>query len=260
MRFTAKAALSLSAFAAACLGSVMAPDPQLIGEGRRVLFIGNSYLYTADIPGLVQAFADSAGGDKLAVETVAGPNMALIDHWHDGLATRELREGGWEWVVLQQGPSSTALNRDTLRLATKHFGGEAQAIGATTALFSAWPQANRRQDFRAAMESYELAAADVDGLFLPVAAAWLLAWRIDPDLELYADGLHPSALGAYLAAAVVYSKLLDKSPIGLPRGIKSRSGAFVILPAELADVLLLAAAQATGFVPAISTVGEQRIR
>ena len=62
----------------ACLGGITDTDD--IGEGRRVLFVGNSYLYSQDIPGIVQALADSAGGDKLAVATIAAPNFALIDH------------------------------------------------------------------------------------------------------------------------------------------------------------------------------------
>src|SRR5688572_4915891 len=141
-------------------------DPQLVGEGKPVLFIGNSYLYLADIPGIVQALADSAGGEKLAVATVAGPDMALVDHWSEGTAVREIRKGGWEWVVLQQGPSSTAINRDTLLLATKQFATEIAHVSARPALFSAWPSQTRRQDFDRAIESYVLASAEVNGLFL----------------------------------------------------------------------------------------------
>lgn len=106
---------------AGCLGKLEGAgitEPQLIGEGRRALFIGNSYTYFADIPGLVQAMADSAGGDKIAIETVAGPDMALVDHWNEGTAKREIAEGGWEWVILQQGPSSVQVNRDSLRTLT----------------------------------------------------------------------------------------------------------------------------------------------
>src|SRR5262245_28146207 len=172
----------------------------LSGEGRRVLFIGNSYLYTQDIPGIVQALADSAKGDRLAVQTVAGPDMALIDHWSAGDARREIAKGGWEWVVLQQGPSSVDVNRDTLRLAVKLFAGEMGRVNARPALFSAWPTEARRQDFERAIESYALASADVNGVFMPVAAAWLSAWKRNPSLQLYADGLHPSLAGAYLSA------------------------------------------------------------
>jgi len=178
---------------------------------------GNSYLYFNDIPGIAQALADSAKGDKLAVETIAAPDVALVDHLADGAARNEIAKGGWEWVVLQQGPSSVEVNRDTLRLATKLFSPGIAAVKARPALFSAWPSAARIQDFDRAIESYRLAAADVDGLLLPVAAAWLAAWKRDSSISLYADGLHPSASGAYLSALVVYSTLLGKSPIGLPR-------------------------------------------
>lgn len=71
--------------ATAC-GSQSVSAPRLIGEGRRILFVGNSLTYVNDLPGIVQALADSAGGDRLAVATVAGPDMALVDHWNDGAA------------------------------------------------------------------------------------------------------------------------------------------------------------------------------
>lgn len=46
------ARLSALLFLAACLGDLEGAgitEPQLIGEGRRALFIGNSYTYYADI-------------------------------------------------------------------------------------------------------------------------------------------------------------------------------------------------------------------
>jgi hypothetical protein len=217
-----------------------------LGEGTRVLFIGNSYLYFADIPGIVQALADSARGEKLAVATVAGPDLALVDHWKDGGAVRRIRAGGWKWVVLQQGPSSTEINRDSLRLTTGWFAGEIRNVGAVPALFSAWPSDARRQDFPRAIESYQLAAQDVSGLFLPVAPAWLQAWSRDGTLGLYSDGLHPSAAGAYLAALVIYGRLLRASPVGLPPAVRLRRGAVLSLPPPIATLLQQAAAAALG--------------
>ena len=236
------AAALLLAAGSSCLGQDTT-GPRLIGEGRRVLFIGNSYLYTQDIPGIVQALADSAHGDKLAVETVAGPDLALIDHWNEGTARQEIAKGGWEWVVLQQGPSSVELNRDTLRLATRLFA-DAMAGHAIPALFSAWPSEARREDFPRAIESYTLAAGDVHGLLLPVAASWLAAWAQSPTLELYADGLHPSSEGAYLASLVIYARLLGKSPLGLPGTLKLRSGTVISIAPAVAATLQAAAAQA----------------
>jgi hypothetical protein len=230
--------------ASACLGTGPT-DPQPIGEGRRALFIGNSYLYTQDIPGIVQALADSAGGDKIAVATVAGPNLALIDHWNLGTARQAIAQGGWEWVILQQGPSSVEINRDSLRLVSQLFAGDITQVGAQPALFSAWPASDRVQDFPRAIESYMLAAADVNGLLLPVASAWLAAWARDPAVGLYADGLHASPAGAYLSALVIYSRLLGKTPIGLPARVRLRSGETISIPSQVAVVLQAAAADVT---------------
>ncbi|MEK7400833.1 MAG: hypothetical protein AABZ80_00570 [Gemmatimonadota bacterium] len=246
-RVARSASVTLLAFGLACLGGPT--GPKLIGEGRRVLFIGNSYLYLQDIPGIVQALADSAKGDKLAIETVAGPDMALVDHWVSGAARGEVLKGGWEWVVLQQGPSSVAVNRDTLRLVTKLFADLMAPGKAKPALFSAWPSSSRFQDFPRAIASYSLAASDVNGVFLPVASAWLGAWSRDPSIELYLDDLHPSIEGAYLSALVVYGRLLGKSTKGLPNGLRLHSGASFTIPASVAATLQAAADSALASTP-----------
>src|SRR5262245_45879216 len=76
---------------------------QLPPGGRRVLFIGNSLTTANDLPATVAAIAASAG-DTIRVMTVAGPNLAAIDH-ADGLtnAVATIRAGSWNHVVLQQG-------------------------------------------------------------------------------------------------------------------------------------------------------------
>ncbi|MEX2179318.1 MAG: hypothetical protein WD801_11440 [Gemmatimonadaceae bacterium] len=241
------AALALSLALCGCLDGPGITGPGPIGEGRRILFVGNSYLYTQHIPSIVVALADSAGGDKLAALTVAAPDVALIDHWNSGVATGEIRRGGWDWVVLQQGPSSVEVNRDSLRLVTALFAAEMATVHARPALFSAWPQASRRQDFPRAIESYTLAAQDVDGVLLPVAAAWLAAWERDATINLYADGLHPSVEGAYLSALVIYARLLEKTPRGLPRALKLSHGPVISVSAARAALLQDAAAEVTGF-------------
>ena len=219
---------------------------EYVGEGTKVLFVGNSYLYFNDIPGIVQALADSAKGEKLAVALVAGPDVALIDHWNEGTARRAIEDGGVKWVVLQQGPSSVEANRDTLRIATKLFADEIARANARPALFSAWPTAARREDFPRAIESYTLAATDVSGLLLPVAAAWVAAWDKVPAIALYADPLHPSVEGAYLSALVVYAQLLEKTPKGLPATLRLNSGRTLMIDPGMAALLQQAAADATG--------------
>jgi hypothetical protein len=201
------------------------------------LFIGNSYTYSMDIPGVVQAMAAASDGTKLVVTTVAGPDMALIDHWNDGRARRAISARSWAWVVMQQGPSSTALSRDTLRLATRLFDGDITRVGARAVLWSAWPAESRRLDYPRAIDAYTLAAEDVNGILLPVAAAWLEVLNSDASIALYADGLHPSRAGAYLTALVIYARLLNQSPRGLPSTLHLASGATLSVDPQMAAVL-----------------------
>src|SRR6185436_13605872 len=106
-----------------------------------------------------------------------------------------------------------------------------------------WPAADRRQDFTRAIESYQLAASDVNGIFFPVASAWLAAWRRDASLALYGDGLHASVAGSYLAGLVMYCRILGKTPVGLPSTLVLRSGTRVSVDASVSALLQAAAAE-----------------
>jgi hypothetical protein len=235
----------LAALAVGCSSAPAGPGlPRLVGEGRRALFIGNSLTYWNDLPLIVQSLADSAGGASLAVMMVAFPDFNLDDHRAQGSAERAIALGGWEVVVLQQGPSSLPENRAQLRASVGALNDRIRAVSAMPALYSVWPQSSRRADFDAAIESYELAAQDVNGMLFPVASAWLAAWRRDPTLSLYSvDGLHPSAAGSYLAALVMYGVLYDRSPVGLPARVRLASGAEIGVPVAVASVLQAAASE-----------------
>ena len=219
--------------------------PQPIGDGTRILFIGNSLTYVNDVPGILQALADSAGEEKLAVASRALPNYALIDHWVEGVAQAEIAKGGWAWVVMQQGWTPPGIYRDTLRLAARNFAGEIAKIGAKPAMYQTWPPSNRQGEFAGSIESYRLAAEDIGGVLFPIASAWLATWERDPTAQLYSDGLHASVAGSYLAALVMYARIFDRTPIGLPAKLRTRAGATVSIPATLARTLQEAAASVT---------------
>ncbi len=215
------------------------------GPGSGILFIGNSLTYWNDLPLIVQAVFDAAGGAKYDAGMVAFPDVSLEDHWLDGTARNQIDRGGWQIVVLQQGPSSLPDSRVLLRDYVGRFSERIKAIGARPALYSVWPSQSRQGDFDRAIESYQLAADDVGGIYFPVAAAWRAAWRRDSTAALYSpDGLHPSVAGSYLAALVMYGVIADKTPVGLPSEIPLRDGRPLIISAALAATLQAAAAEA----------------
>jgi hypothetical protein len=221
-----------------CFPSV-STGPQVIGSGTRMLFIGNSLTYVNDVPGILQALADAAGGEKLAIETIGVPNYALIDHWTDGQAQKEIDKGGWKYVVMQQGWTPAGVCRDTLRLAAILFSEHIAKIGGKPVLFEPWVPAARasQNQFLTSMESYRFAAKDVNGLIFPVAEAWLEATKRNPDLNLYSDGLHATTEGSYLAALVMYTRLFNRSPVGLPGSLQTSSGVRISIDAATTRLL-----------------------
>ena len=216
------------------------------GPGLHVLFIGNSLTYVNELPAIVESLADSAREPLLETRMVAKPDYSLEDHWNDGDALAGIRSGGWNIVVLQQGPSSLETSRALLLQYTRLFSDVITRSGARPALYQVWPTADRPMDFPRANESYRLAASAVNGILFPVGEAWLAAQRIDAATPLYAfDGLHPSVEGSYLAALVMYAVLYGKSPEGLPAMLRLRAGGLLAVEPRVASVLQRAAAEAT---------------
>jgi hypothetical protein len=216
----------LAVGAAACL-SVSAPVTEHFGSGpRRLLFVGNSLTGANEMPGMLVALAESARVTPLPSADVDWmPDYALIDHWNLGNARQRIAGGGYDVVILQQGPSSVEVNRDTLRLAAKLFAPVIRSTGGLPALLSVWPTSDRLVDFDRATESYRIAASDVGGMHIPGGETWRAAWRRNPALAFYSpDGLHPTRLGSYAVALAAFGMLYERSTVGLPASIRLADG------------------------------------
>jgi hypothetical protein len=218
------------------------PEPSKTGH-YRVLFIGNSLTYTNDLPGTVAGIALNLG-DTIQVQTVAAPNLALIDHVAGQTnAVQAIKSGHWDFVVLQQGPTPLPLYRDTLILATKWLQPYIHAAGAQSAQLMVWPAATKRASFDDVRQSTELAAKAVHGIFLPAGEAWRATWSAGPRVALYGeDGFHPSELGTYLTALVVYEGLTGRDVTTLPPRI-SVGGKRLQVPTATVRLLQQAAHQ-----------------
>lgn len=197
----------IPAAAVAVLLALLQPQP----APARILFIGNSLTYANDLPGMVCALARSTGR-KVICEAVAKPDFGLEEHWRDGEARKAIGRG-WDVVILQQGPSALRESRVMLIDYARRFDAEIKKTGARTALYMVWPSRQRRGDFAGVSQSYAAAARSVNGTLLPAGDAWLAAWKEDSKLPLYDnDGFHPSPMGSYLAAMVIYRQLFGPIP------------------------------------------------
>jgi hypothetical protein len=66
-------------------------------------------------------------------------------------------------------------------------------------------------------EGYLGLAAELGVDVAPAGQAWERALREEPSIVLWqADGSHPSEAGTYLAACVLYARIFNTSPVGIP--------------------------------------------
>ena len=216
------------------------------GDGIAVLFVGNSLTYSNDLPDIVAAISLGAGDDPaLRVGMVAFPGYSLEDHWNQGDALDAIDAGGWDVVVLQQGPSTLPASRAHLVEWAGRFADRIRAAGARPALYSVWPTDGSEAGFDATLASYGAAADAVDGVLVPAGEAWRAAWARDAELPLTSgDGFHPSLLGSVIAATSIWHALTERTPVGLPPTIESPRVERITMSAELAALVQQAVAEA----------------
>lgn len=180
-----------------------------------------------------------------AVQVHWEPDFALIDHWNVGGVQPLISGNKFSVVVLQQGPSSVAVNRDTLRLSAKLFAPLIRGSGGMPAMLGVWPTSDRLGDFDRATESYQLAAQDIAGAMIPSGEVWRAAWKRDPTLPFYSpDGLHPSGLGSYAMALSLLGILYDRSVVGLPSTLQLSNGERLDIAPNVAAIVQQAADEA----------------
>ena len=215
------ASVGLSAVLLGCASSAAGADAVPL----RVLFVGNSLTATNDLPGRVAGLA-AAGGKRLEYGEITFGGFNLEDHWNQGDARAALASGRWDVVIMQQGPSALPESQIDLRRWAIRFADEARRAGTRPALLTVWPESYRRPALSDVIVSYRNAAESARAELFPAGEAWHAAWACDARMPLYGrDGFHPSALGTYVAALVVYGRLF-KAPLLTPslrRGLKPRT-------------------------------------
>ena len=210
--------LPLALFALWGLATCSANEPPDAPLDLSALFIGNSLTYTNDMPGMLVAIA---AGDGVTIHTGSNttPNTALIDHVIGGDGPAAIQAQHWDFVVMQQGPTTLDVCRDTLLLAVRQLDSTVRKSGGRSAVMMTWPAAadSGQHAFDIVRESFQSAAREVGGTFLPVGEAWRAAWRLNRTLALYGSDLyHPAPLGSYLAALVIYEQLTGRDARRLP--------------------------------------------
>ena len=212
-------------------------------EPLRVLFVGNSLTHTNDLPAVVATLARGLG-TEIEYETIAPGGMSLEDHWNAGQVPAEIASGRWDAVVMQQGPSALPESQVNLREWAERLAALAREHGTRPALLTVWPEGYRVNALGDVIVSYANAAKAARAELYPAGVAWQSAWSRSPKLPLYGpDGFHPSTLGTYLAALVVYAGLTGQQPPAVAFSV-DRPGFKLTVSAARARLLRTAAVDA----------------
>jgi hypothetical protein len=192
---------------------------QAKGKGPlRVLFIGNSYTQVNQLPQMVAAMAQAGQGQAMQVDSQLVSGATLQQHWQQGVALRKIRQGKWDFVVLQdQSMTPIIAPQATLQYALL-FNREIQKRGATTLYFLTWARRSLPGTQDLLTDAYLTSARlSRNAKVGPAGIAWQIALASDPKLVLHQDdGSHPNVAGTYLAACTFYAAIYDASPVGLP--------------------------------------------
>lgn len=199
---------------------------------KRVFFIGNSYTYVNNLPGLIQSIATS-NGDVFEHHSQTPGGATLQDHANNPNVTSDINQGNWDYVVLQEQsqlpsfPDSQVQNQVyPYALQLSNLIKTANPCG-NVIFYMTWGRKNgdatncpglptvctyQGMDTQIYNRYMEMAMNN-EGIVSPVGKVWRTIREQNPAIELYdQDESHPSYIGSMAAAYTFYTIIFKKDP------------------------------------------------
>lgn len=199
----------------------------------RVLFVGNSYTFYGNMPHLIAQMAHAQKRPLIVKSSVKG-GASFEDHWKGNrkLLTRQIIDKQrFDIVVLQEQSTRPITDPDSTLKYAKLLGEFIKQHGATPYFYLTWAREDAPIQQTKLTETYQKAAQQVSGKIVPIGIAWSIAREKYPNWKLYLEDLsHPTQLGAYLTAFVMYNYLTNTEPTYQGGyGTEDQNGEFVWL-------------------------------
>lgn len=174
-----------------------------------VLFIGNSLTSSNNLPGLVVNHA-ATKGIVVNTTTVAKGGYAIVDHWAEGQVQTLIKTKAFDFVVIQQGPSSQQNGYDMLVNAGADYAQLCEANNAKLAYLMVWPSITYYHSFDGVIMNYTAGARENNAILIPVGTYWKQYIDATGDYSFYGpDGFHPSLAGSQKAAEIIVDTLFS---------------------------------------------------
>ena len=196
----------------------------------KVLFIGNSYTYFNNLPQMLEKIAQS-NGQELTAKMIVEGGATLQDLWEKENTLKVIKQEKWDYIVLQEqsvlgnvhiiNGEEKIVDPTNFHKYARLFDKEIKNSGAKTIFYLTWARENAESREQKALNSaYMSIARELNAGIAPVGIVWQQVRLKKPDLKLYIeDKSHPTPIGSYLAANVIYQSLYGKNPENLVQKI-----------------------------------------
>ena len=173
----------------------------------KILLVGNSLSYTNNLPELLLHEGVSKNV-QLAVDLLAKPNYSLEDHWNEAKLQKLIASGEYNYVVVQQGPSSQADGLKMLLNYGRKIVKLCERKGVQLVFLMVWPSLNNYHTFDGVINNYTVAAKETNAILCPVGKEWKAHFDATNDFSfLGPDGFYPSAKGTQSIAQIMMKAL-----------------------------------------------------
>lgn len=177
---------------------------------QKILFIGNSLTYTNDMPLILEKIGLHFH-KKIETEMVCLPNYAIIDHWNDGKIQQKIASENFDYVIIQQGPSSQEIGRKMLIEDGKKISSLCNKYNTKLGYFMVWPAKRHYFTFDKVIANHKEAARINNAILFEVGSNWKQYQTKKNRTSLYEpDQFHPSKAGSFFAALTIFKKLFSK--------------------------------------------------
>ena len=203
-------------------------------DSIRILYIGNSYTYYHDLPQMVQSIVANIAQDfrmEISYKAYTPGGCTFKRHLQQPEEMAAIREGHWDYVVLQEQSSLPAMPTEVVQHETYPYARQLDSLvhvhnpQARVIFYMTWghkdgcqetpdgyPLISTYQGMQTRLiTSYLEMTYQNDAWCAPVGMVWQRVRKERPYQTLYwPDRSHPSVLGTYIAANTIFTTFFQK--------------------------------------------------
>lgn len=201
-------------------------------DTKKVLFLGNSYTASNNLPSMISSMATSTG-NTLTYDSNTPGGYRFMNHVSNTTTINKINADNWDFVALQAQSQETSWEQSQMEVELyPHAASLINTIRTNNActlplFYMTWGRENGDANNCAAIPwvctyegmddairaTYILMAEQNNAQVSPVGAVWRYIRTNQPNIDLYAgDGSHPSLAGSYAAACAFYTMIFKKDP------------------------------------------------